>query len=186
MKRIGMILAVAALLFPFTLQAQTPEQPQQQQNQPQQSQQGRHRRQMAAQGQPDALPVHFRLVGVWQQVNVVTDSAGVETEVFLPVWKVLQGDGHFTNFVMAFHKAPSFITQEGDFRVVSDKYYSERTRRSVVAPELQGVEVMMEYTLDEEKGEMRLRFMMPNSERPQTEVWRRVRLEVPSQLREQP
>ncbi len=176
------ILALALTLFAISpLFAQ---QPDMQDGQPQAQQQPTRQQRRGGQGQQMLSP-NFRLAGVWQQVQIYTDSAGQAQELFLPVWKVLQGDGHFTNFVMTYYKAPAFITQEGDFRVVSDKYYSERTRQSVVAPELVGVEVMMEYTLDEEKGEMILRFMLPNSEQPQTERWRRVRLEVPQQLRTQ-
>ncbi len=180
MKKKTLLIAVLSLLAFLPGMAQQPNEPAQGQRQPSTEQgqsQGQVRHHHASQ-----YAKNFRVAGVWQKVNVYTDSAGVQQEMFLPVWKVLQGDGHFTNFVMTHYKAPAFITQEGDFRVVSDKYYSERTRQSVVAPEFIGVEVMMEYTLDEEKGEMRVRFMVPNSDKPVQETWRRVRLEVPQQL----
>lgn len=180
MKRLFLLITAFALLSPAFAQVQTQ---QAESNQPNGVQQAPpSRRHGARQGHHRPSP-NFRVAGVWQQVQVYTDSAGQKQELYLPVWKVLQGDGHFVNFVMAYNKAPSFITTEGDFRVVSDKYYSERVRQSVVAPELAGVEVMMEYTFNEEKDEMTLRFMLPNSELPQTEHWRRVRLEVPAQLR---
>lgn len=132
---------------------------------------------------PRFNPQNLHITGVWQQTTVTTDSTGQKQEIFLPVWKVLQGDGHFVNFVMTYHKAPAFITQEGNYRVVSPKYYSEKTRQSVVAPELVGVEIMMEYTLDEERGQMTLRYMLPDRDQPITETWRKVRLEVPEQLK---
>ena len=128
----------------------------------------------------------FKLVGVWQQVEEVTDSTGNAMQLFLPHWKVLQGDGHFVNFLMPHPKAPAFMTTDGHFRVVSDKYYSERILNSLTNPDLKGVEVMMEYTLDEEKGEMSIRFMLPNSDRPLREVWRKVRMEIPTQLQQRP
>ncbi|MBQ7634938.1 MAG: DUF4488 domain-containing protein [Bacteroidaceae bacterium] len=179
MKPTRLFAAALALLLASPLCAQDPVQPQS----PSATTTAPQGRTHGRGGQGRQIPSNFRVAGVWQQVQAYTDSTGAVQDMYLPVWKVLQGDGHFTNFVMTYYKAPAFITQEGDFRVVSDKYYSERTRQSVVAPELVGVEVMMEYTLNEEAGEMSLRFMLPNSEQPQTERWRRVRLEVPQQLR---
>ncbi|MBR1838092.1 MAG: DUF4488 domain-containing protein [Bacteroidaceae bacterium] len=162
MKKISLLIAVCALFLALPIVAQPTRQHQ------------------------HGADLHFKLVGVWQQVNVVTDSTGTDQYVYLPSWKVLGADGHFVNFVTAYHKAPSFITTEGRYRMVSDKYYSERITNSLTNPQLQGVEVMMEYALDEQKGEMTLRFMLPNSERPVKEIWRKAQLAIPEQLQRQP
>ena len=181
MKKILLLIAAALLMGVPATKAQNDDA--QSPRQQQRSERGAHQQAQQRRGQ-HPNPANFRVAGVWQQVQAFTDSTGQMQDLYLPVWKVLQGDGHFTNFVMAYNKAPAFITHEGSFRVVSDKYYSERTRQSVVSPEMAGVEVMMEYTFNQDKDEMTLRFMLPNSEKPQTERWRRVRLEVPQQLRQ--
>ena len=128
------------------------------------------------QGGPRQGPRELKLAGIWQQVYKKTADQEL---VYLPVWRVMQGDGHFLSFVIAKPNAPAFLIMEGNFHSAKrDGLFMQKVMKSLTNPELEGLEIAIEYTLLE-PNLMEIRYMLPNQDNPIVESWQRIQMKVP-------
>lgn len=121
-------------------------------------------------------PRELKLAGIWQQVQ---RNSADQTLVYLPVWRVMQGDGHFLSFVIAKPNAPAFLIMEGNFHSAKrDGLFLQRIHKSLTNPELEGLEIPIEYVLIE-PNLMEIRYMIPSQDKPIVESWERIQMKVP-------
>lgn len=116
-----------------------------------------------------------KLVGIWQQVQKAKEDNRV---VRLPVWKVMQSDGHFSTFLIANEQAQSIITNRGEFKVTSDSTLIEYVKGSITDPMLVGKSNKISYQLIDDDT-MRITYKLPNAMREGNETWVRLKLEIP-------
>lgn len=116
-----------------------------------------------------------KLQGIWQQVQKGKHEGDM---VRLPVWKVMQGDGHFCTFLVANAEAKSIITNKGKYSVLSDSTFVEYVQGSITDPNLIGKANKITYTMPD-KDTIHITYRLEGASRDGHETWVRVKLEIP-------
>lgn len=115
------------------------------------------------------------LTGLWQQVGVDPHDG---RQMRLPVWKVLQEDGHFFIFLIANQHAQSIITNRGTYKPATDSTYVEHITGSITNTEMVGRSNTITYRfLDKDRIEVS--YNLPEAPGVARETWVRVKLELP-------
>lgn len=114
------------------------------------------------------------LMGVWQQQ---TQERGGRV-INLPVWKLIQGDGTFCTMLIINRDAKTIKSMEGSYTILSDSTYAEHVTASVFNPELKGKASTLHYKFIT-PDQVVITYQMPGALTASSEIWARVKLEVP-------
>ncbi|MBO6189457.1 MAG: DUF4488 domain-containing protein [Alloprevotella sp.] len=119
------------------------------------------------------------LMGLWQ-MQMQDGRHGKMKTIDVPVWKSIEGDGTFFNFMIK-DRGHSFISQSGTYAIRSDSTYAEQILEHAFDPSLVGTVTMLTYS-----------FINPNmlivsfdmKGKTVYEMWRRVAVEKPKKKEE--
>lgn len=114
-----------------------------------------------------------KFVGVWQLCNQVKQDNGAVVIAYSPIWKVLQPDGKFSQFVLAYKNGKCAITHRGTYEVNSDELYTEHITMHAVDKAIVGTKTLLNYHFIND-NELELNFKLQGREDKFHEIWYRV------------
>lgn len=115
-----------------------------------------------------------KLAGVWQFCSEIEQENGVKVMACSPIWKVLQADGKFCQFILAYKDGMCALTHEGTYEINSDNTYTEHISQHAVDKKLIGTNTVLEYRFVNDDMVV-LTFKLQDRKDEFREIWKRVK-----------
>ena len=114
------------------------------------------------------------LAGIWQMCNQVTKDSGEKVMACSPIWKVLNKDGSFYQFMLAHKDGMCAISHEGTYRKVDDNSYEEHILKHTYDSNMVDKKILLTFRFVN-TDMIVLSFSLGGKEGNYKEVWKRVK-----------